>query len=291
MTISAATVKELRERTGAGVMECKKALTESQGDIDLAVESMRKAGLAKADKKAGRVAAEGCITIELSAAAAAMVEVNCETDFVAHCDAFGDFATAVSRVLLARPPADLEALGRSLLEGSKTVETGRRELVAKLGENISLRRFAVFDATVGVLGVYTHGGRIGVLVEMQGGTPGLARDIAMHVAASKPLYVSPEQVSAEVLQHERQIFHAQCADSGKPAAIIDKMVEGRLRKFLAEVTLLGQPFVKNPDITVEHLLAQSRSRVLRFTRFEVGEGVEKKQEDFAAEVMAQARGV
>lgn len=287
MTITAALVKELRERTGAGMMECKKALTESQGDLDLAVDHMRKAGLAKADKKAGRVAAEGRIVIAQADGAAAMVEVNCETDFVANGEDFGAFVTAVTQTVLTKSPMDVDALGNLPLANGKSVDTVRRELVAKIGENVSLRRFMRFQ-TSGILGTYIHGTRIGVLVEIQGGTPALARDIAMHVAASRPLCVKPEDVSVELLDKERDIIRAQSVDSGKPAAIIEKMVEGRLKKFLAEVTLLGQPFVKNPDMTVDQLLAQAGAKVLRFARFEVGEGIEKKQEDFATEVMAQA---
>jgi elongation factor Ts len=289
MTISAAMVKELRERTGAGMMECKKALTESSGDLDLAVENMRKSGLAKADKKAGRVAAEGRIAIQQAGDAVAMVEVNCETDFVGNGDDFSGFAAAVARAILAKAPPSLETLNDVTLASGETVDTTRRNLVAKLGENISVRRFELYRSQGGVLGSYVHGTRIGVLVELKGGDVALAKDIAMHVAASRPLCVRPEQVSADLLDKEREIIRAQSADSGKPAAIIEKMVEGRLKKFLAEVTLLGQPFVKDPDLSVEKLLAKSGAEVLRFARFEVGEGIEKKQEDFAAEVMAQAR--
>ena len=289
MTISASMVKELRERTGAGMMECKKALTESSGDLDLAVENMRKSGLAKADKKAGRVAAEGRIAIQQAGDVVAMVEVNCETDFVANGDEFGGFATAVAKAVLAKAPADLDALNGVKLESGEDVDTARRNLVAKLGENIAVRRFERYQTSGGVLGSYTHGTRIGVLVELKGGTPVLAKDVAMHVAASRPMCVKSEQVPADVLDKEREIIRAQSADSGKPAAIIDKMVEGRLKKFLAEVTLLGQPFVKDPDQSIEKLLKSAGAEAQRFVRFEVGEGIEKKQEDFAAEVMAQAR--
>ncbi len=288
MTISANMVKELRERTGAGMMECKKALTESNGDLDLAADNMRKAGLAKADKKAGRVAAEGRIAIEQGPNAVAMVEVNCETDFVANGDEFGGFAAGVAKAVLSAAPTSLKALNDAKL-GAENVDTTRRNLVAKIGENIALRRMERYETKGGVLGAYLHGTRIGVIVELKGGDAALAKDIAMHVAASKPLCVRPEQVSAEVLEKEREIIRAQSADSGKPAAIIEKMVEGRLKKFLAEVTLLGQPFVKDPDMSVEKLLAKSGAEAVRFARFEVGEGIEKKQEDFAAEVMAQAR--
>jgi len=287
MTISASMVKELRERTGAGMMECKKALGEANGDMDLAIENMRKSGLAKADKKAGRVAAEGRVAIEQSSDAVAMVEVNCETDFVANGDEFGGFATAVAKAVLGAAPVSLDALNDVKLASGETVDLARRNLVAKIGENITVRRIERFQG--GVLGAYTHGTRIGVLVELKGGTPALAKDIAMHVAASRPLCVKPEHVAAEVLEKEREIIRAQSADSGKPEAIVEKMVEGRLKKFLAEVTLLGQPFVKDPDQSVEKLVKSAGAEVVRFTRFEVGEGIEKKQEDFAAEVMAQAR--
>ena len=288
MTISANMVKELRERTGAGMMECKKALTESNGDLDLAVENMRKAGLAKADKKAGRVAAEGRIAIEQAGDAVAMVEVNCETDFVANGDEFGGFAAGVVKAVLSAAPASLEALNDAKI-GGESVDTTRRNLIAKIGENIAVRRLERYQTKGGVLGAYAHGTRIGVIVELKGGDAALAKDIAMHVAASRPLCVKPEQVPAEVLEKEREIIRAQSADSRKPAAIIEKMVEGRLKKYLAEVTLLGQPFIKDPDTSVEKLLAKSGAEAVRFVRFEVGEGIEKKQEDFAAEVMAQAR--
>ncbi|MDE2070619.1 MAG: elongation factor Ts [Gammaproteobacteria bacterium] len=287
MTISASLVKELRERTGAGMMECKKALAETGGDLERAVEHMRKAGLAKADKKAGRIAAEGRIAIAQTQGAAAMVEVNCETDFVANGEDFKAFAAHVAQALLEQAPQDLTALGTLRLAGGDAVDTARRELVAKIGENVSVRRGTHFKSGT-TLGSYLHGTRIGVLVELQGGDATLAKDIAMHVAASRPLCVSPEQVPAEVLDKEREIIRAQSADSGKPEAIIEKMIEGRLRKYLAEITLLDQPFVKEPDITVDKLLARHGAKALRFARFEVGEGIEKKQEDFAAEVKAQA---
>ncbi|MDE2091346.1 MAG: elongation factor Ts [Gammaproteobacteria bacterium] len=290
MSISAALVKELRERTGAGMMECKRALMDARGDMDLAVANMRKAGLAKADKKAGRIAAEGRITLEVAGDIAAMVEVNCETDFVANGEDFAAFITGVVKAVLTRNPADLTALGNLPFTDGKSVDTKRRELVAKIGENISVRRFARYMTNGGLLGAYSHGTRIGVLVEMRGGTAVLARDIAMHVAASKPLCVQPQQVSAALLDKEREIIRAQSADSGKPAAIIEKMVEGRLQRFFSEVTLLGQPFVKAPDLNVAKVLARDAAEVLRFTRFEVGEGIERKQDDFAAEVLAQARG-
>lgn len=287
MTIAASLVKELRERTGAGMMECKKALTETGGDLERALDHMRKTGLANADKKAGRVAAEGRIAIAQTSGGAAMVEVNCETDFVANGEDFQTFAAQVVQAVLDQMPKDPTALSGLRLANGKDVDTARRELVAKIGENVSVRRSIHFESQA-ILGSYLHGVRIGVLVELQGGNAVLARDIAMHVAASRPLCVSPEQVPAVVLDKEREIIRAQSADSGKPAVIVEKMVEGRLKKYLAGITLLGQSFVKEPDITVEKLLARHGAKAVRFARFEVGEGIAKKQEDFAAEVKAQA---
>ncbi|TCO83710.1 translation elongation factor Ts (EF-Ts) [Plasticicumulans lactativorans] len=292
MSISAALVKELRERTGSGMMECKKALTETNGDIEAAVELMRKQGLAKADKKAGRTAAEGVVIARQSddGKIAAMVEVNCETDFVAKGDDFQGFAVAVADLVLGSDFADLDALLAAPLADGKSVDQVRRELVAKIGENIAVRRFARFATTAGRLSTYLHGSRIGVMVELSGGSDDLAKDVAMHVAASKPVCVSAEQVPAELVAKEREIFAAQAAESGKPADIVAKMVEGRIRKFLGEVTLLGQPFVKDPDQTVEKLLKAAAASVRAFERFELGEGIEKKVENFAEEVMAQVRG-
>jgi elongation factor Ts len=294
MTISAAMVKELRERTGSGMMECKKALADANGDLDAAVEILRKSGLAKADKKASRTAAEGMIVVEASpdAKRAVMVEVNCETDFVAKEAAFIDFAKAVaSRVLTARPASVDELANVALKSGdTTTVDEARKALVAKIGENIGVRRFVVLETSAGAVGSYLHGTRIGVLVEMQGGNPDLARDIAMHVAASKPMCVNESEVPADVIAKEKEIFLAQAAESGKPADILEKMVTGKVKKYLKEVTLLGQPFVKDPDTAVEKLLQQNKATVQRFQRFEVGEGIEKKTGNFAEEVMAQVRG-
>ena len=293
MEITAARVKELRERTGSGMMECKKALIDAHGDIDAAAELLRKSGAAKADKKAGRIAAEGSIATAISqdGKQAVMVEVNCETDFVAKDANFTRFAEAVAARALEHAPADLETLMGLPLQagGSTTLNTARQELVAKIGENVNVRRFVRFQ-TAHRLGVYLHGHRIGVLVELRGGDDALAKDIAMHVAASKPQYLNGMDVPAEVLAKEREILAAQSAGSGKPPEIIAKMVDGRIKKFLAEITLLGQPFVKDPERTVEKLLKQGGAEVLRFQRFEVGEGIEKKSVDFAAEVMAQVRG-
>lgn len=292
MSITAGMVKELRERTGSGMMECKKALVESNGDMEVAVENLRKSGLAKADKKAGRVAAEGLIIIEVSSDGkrAAVVEVNSETDFVAKKEEFQSFANKVVQRILNNSPASLEALLEMPLDdGGVSVDEARKELIAKLGENMNVRRFTLVE-TNGVLGAYLHGSRIGVLVEMQGGNEELAKDIAMHVAASRPVCVSEDEVSADMIQKEREIFAAQAEQSGKPADIISKMVDGRIKKFLAEVTLVGQPFVKDPDITVAQLMSKAGAKVISFQRMELGEGIEKKVENFAEEVAAQARG-
>lgn len=292
MEITAAMVKELRERTGSGMMECKKALQETNGDIEAAVEWMRKAGLAKADKKAGRIAAEGLIVVERSADGkeAAMVEVNCETDFVSKGDDFRNFAKAVAQRVLQSRPADLEALLAMPLqeEGEVSVNTARQELIAKLGENMNVRRFVRYQSE-GVVGFYLHGTRIGVLVDMVGGSEELAKDVAMHIAASRPVCVEEKDVPADMLAKEREIYATQAASSGKPANIIEKMVEGRLKKFITEVTLLGQPFVKDPDKSVGDLLKAAGATVVRFERFEVGEGIEKKSGNFAEEVMEQVR--
>lgn len=291
MAITAALVKELRERTGAGMMECKKALVEMDGDIDAAIELMRKSGAAKADKKAGRTAAEGLIVFKANAdgKAAAMVEVNCETDFVTKGDDFKNFSSAVAQMVLDNQPADIDALLALTMDDGSSVADTTKVLIAKIGENTNVRRF-VTKNTDGVLGAYLHGGRIGVMVELQGGDEVLAKDIAMHVAASRPTCVSEADVPVELIEKEKEIFAAQAAESGKPPEIIEKMVAGRINKFLKEVTLLGQPFVKDPDQTVEQLLKAAGATVVGFDRLEVGEGIEKKVENFAEEVMAQAKG-
>ena len=288
--ISAALVKELRERTGSGMMECKKALQETQGDIEAAIESMRKSGMTKADKKAGRTAAEGLIRVVQSADSVAMVELNCETDFVAKHEDFQGFADRLAHLVIDHQPADVAALSALAVDGDVSVDQHRRELIAKIGENIAIRRFVRLTADNSVLGHYLHGHRIGVLVEIEGGDEALAKDIAMHVAASNPICVDVGQVPQELLDKEREIFSAQAEQSGKPANIISKMVEGRIAKYLKEVTLVGQPFVKDPDQTVEKLLKSRSARVKGFHRFELGEGIEKKADDFVSEVMAQARG-
>jgi len=293
MAITAAQVKELRQRTGCGMMECKNALVESDGDMDAAAEALRKSGLAKADKKAGRVAAEGMIAVEVSGdgKTAVMVEVNSETDFVAKKDEFQNFARAVARRVMSDAPADLDALlAMPLNDGGESVEEARRGLVATIGENINVRRFVRREAGAGAISSYLHGGRIGVLVEVEGGDADLAKDIAMHIAASKPVCVDENEVPQELLDKEKEIFSAQAEASGKPADIIEKMVSGRIRKYLAEITLVGQPFVKDPDVTVGKLLKSSSAKVCLFDRMELGEGVEKKTENFAEEVMAQVQG-
>ncbi|HPB74118.1 MAG TPA: translation elongation factor Ts [Chromatiaceae bacterium] len=294
MEITAALVKELRERTGAGMMECKKALVEAQGDIEAAIEAMRKSGQAKAAKKAGRIAADGAVVIKVAADGkrAVLVEVNSETDFVAKDANFAAFTDAVGEAALACAAADVEALAAEPLSAGEatTIAEAREALIAKIGENIQIRRLVRFEDVQGQLHAYRHGVRIGVLVEMEGGSPDLGKDIAMHVAASNPLCVSAEQVPAAALDKEKEIFRAQALESGKPAEMVEKIIGGRVRKYLQEVTLHGQAFVKDAEVTVEQLLARAGAKVHRFARVEVGEGIEKKQENFADEVMAQVRG-
>jgi elongation factor Ts len=291
MNITAETVKQLRERTGAGMMECKKALVETKGDLDAAAELMRRQGLAKADKKAARIAAEGVVMIAKGSDArtAAMVEVNCETDFVARGPDFRAFAQAVAESALAARPADLAALAEARLSSGESVEQRRRELVAKIGENISVRRFVVMT-TPEQLGAYVHGTRIGALVAVRGGDASLAYDLAMHVAASSPRYLSAAQVPADVVAKEREILTSQAQGEGKPPEIVAKMVEGRLRKALSEITLTGQAFIKDLDVTIDKLLKGAKAEVVAFERFEVGAGIEKKADDFVAEVMVAAKG-
>ncbi|MDZ7663186.1 translation elongation factor Ts [Thiohalophilus sp.] len=292
MAITAAMVKELRERTGAGMMECKKALVETDGDLDAAIEQMRKSGMAKADKKAGRTAAEGLVAIKVTPdnKTAAIVEVNCETDFVTKGEDFQNLVNNVAERVLADKPADLDALMAMPISDSDStsIEETRKALIAKIGENMAVRRFEVIEAK-GTLSHYMHGSRIGVVVDLEGGDDQLGKDLAMHIAASSPVCVSEGNVPGDVIEKEKEIFSSQAAESGKPADIIEKMVEGRIKKFLKEVTLLGQPFVKDADQTVEQLLKSAGATVHRFVRFEVGEGIEKKQENFAEEVMAQAK--
>lgn len=292
MAISAGMVKELRELTGSGMMECKKALEATDGNLEAAIEWMRKSGLARADKKAGRIAADGLISLQFTANGkrGVILEVNCETDFVAKGDDFKEFVGRVGQIALEGKPRDLDALLSASYGTDGTVGEARQRLVAKIGENIAVRRFSALDATAGFVAGYLHGTRIGVLVEMEGGSTEVAKDIAMHIAASRPMCVAPSDVATELVEKEKEIYRAQAADSGKPAEIIEKMVMGRVNKFLKEVALLGQPFVKDPDQTVEKLLQQKKASVRRFVRYEVGEGIEKQTANFADEVMSAVRG-
>lgn len=289
MAITASLVKELRERTGAGMMECKKALVECDGDIESAADLMRKSGAAKADKKAGRIAADGAVKVKVSddGKKAAILEINSETDFVAKDANFQAFVDAVLDVVFNSEPASIDVLNAATTADGQTVEQARQALIAKVGENIQIRRFEIITTDHALVN-YQHGARIGVVVDSTADAI-MARDIAMHVAAAKPQCIDASQVPAAEVEKEKGILIAQAEASGKPAAIIEKMIEGRLIKYLAEITLLGQPFVKDPDQTVGKLLDSANAKVNRFIRYEVGEGIEKKQEDFAAEVMAQAK--
>jgi elongation factor Ts len=287
--INASMVKELRDRTGLGMMECKKALEEAGGDMKKAEDLLRIKSGAKASKVAGRVAAEGAIAAYVAddARSGALVEINCETDFVAKDASFGAFARAVAQAAGSKGIDDVAKLAETPLAPGETVEKARRALIMKLGENISVRRIALHRAS-GRLGHYLHGNRIGVMVDVEGGDDTLAKDIAMHIAASKPVAVSRADVPAELIERERQIAKARAEESGKPASIVEKIVDGSVQKYLSEVTLLGQPFVKDDKTSVEKLLASKKARVHRFSLFVVGEGIEKKVSDFAAEVKAQA---
>ncbi len=289
MSITAAMVKELRQRTGSGMMECKKALTKSNGDMEIAIENMRKSGLAKADKKSSRVAAEGILGVKVSAdgKTAAMVDVNSETDFVAKGDAFINFVNDVTELVLTTDINDATELLATSFANGETVDATRRTLISKLGENITIRRAIKYSSTTGGNACYLHGSKIGVLVELANNDTELGKDIAMHIAAIRPECVSTDQVPSAMIEKEKEIFSAQALKSGKPAAIVEKMITGRIKKFLAEITLEGQGFVKDDKTTVGALLKAKNNAVVKFTRFEVGEGIEKKVEDFAAEVMAQ----
>lgn len=284
MEITASLVKELRERTAAGMMECKKALQEANGDIELAIDNMRKSGAVKAAKKAGRIAAEGVVVGRVGAGEAVLVEINCETDFVAKDASFVAFANAVADAALSSKVADVAALGEIKLASGESVEMTRANLVAKIGENMTVRRLTRLSG--GTLATYSHGGRIGVAVALQGGDEELAKQIAMHIAAAKPLVVNPEQMPAADVAKEREIATAQAAESGKPANIVEKMVEGRVNKFLSENSLVGQPFVMDPNTTVGNLLKGKGATAAGFFRWEVGEGIEKAEDNFAAEVEA-----
>jgi elongation factor Ts len=291
MGITAAMVKELRERTGAGMMECKNALVASNADIEVAIEEMRKSGAAKAAKKSGRIAAEGVVKIVSSddGKKVTLLEVNCETDFVAKDDNFLGFTDKVASIALKLGTESVEELMAADFEG-ENLEVIRTALVAKIGENVQVRRIKQLTASQGVFGDYLHGTRIGVVVNVSSDNSELAKDLAMHIAASKPDFISEKDVPADVIAKEKEILVAQVEDSGKPAEIVEKMVSGRIRKFLADITLYGQSFVKNPDMTVEKLLKSENADVVSFERMEVGEGIEKKVDNFAEEVMAQARG-
>ena len=290
MAVTASMVKELRERTGAGMMECKKALVETNGDIDEAIEHLRKSGLAHADKKASRIAADGRIALSSNDdnTEAVMVEINCETDFVAKDANFLAFTNAVASNALVANNDDIEALMATDSEGT-SLEVKRQALVSKIGENIQVRRMSRMTGCDNI-GSYVHGGHIGVMVDLEGGNEEVARDIAMHIAALNPAFVDVDDVPADVLEKEKQFLISQAADSGKPAEIIEKMVSGRMRKHLSTITLLGQDFVKDTDITVAKLLDQNGARVKSFTRLVVGEGIEKKVDNFADEVMQQVKG-
>ena len=287
MSIAASLVKDLRERTGAGMMECKKALVDSSGDIDAAVELLRTRGQAKAEKKAGRIAAEGQILTAVSPKGdvTAIMEVNCETDFVAKDENFQRFAQAAAELAAREQPASVELLMALQLPDGQSLEEARRELVAKIGENIGIRRFE-YVRPAGKLAAYFHGTRIGVLVDVEGGDIDLGKDLAMHIAASNPRYLSPDEVPETLRANERRILTEQAAGEGKPPEIVAKMVEGRLRKYLNEIALVGQSFVKDPDCTIAKLLKDRGARVHRFVRLEVGEGIEKKSENIAEAVAA-----
>ncbi|UAK71465.1 translation elongation factor Ts [Aeromonas enteropelogenes] len=283
--ISAALVKELRERTAAGMMDCKKALEEANGDIELAIENMRKSGQAKAAKKAGRIAAEGVIFARTEGNVAVMIELNCETDFVSKDAGFLAMGQKIVEIAATQKIADVDALKAADFGNGESVELTITNLIAKIGENMNLRRVMLVEGDN--LGTYVHGARIGVITKLVGGTDELAKDLAMHVAANSPQFVKPEDVSADVVAKEREIQIDIAVNSGKPKEIAEKMVEGRMKKFTGEVSLTGQPFVKDPSMTVAELLKKEGADVVSFTRFEVGEGIEKQETDFAAEVAAQ----
>lgn len=289
MSISASMVKELRERTGAGMMECKKALQESNGNIDSAIELLRTSGQAKAEKKAKRIAAEGKIVIKNNLANAVIVEINSETDFVANDSNFIDFADSIADALLQNEISDINSLNDLKLSDNFSVEEARTNLISKIGENISIRRFDKIHGAINI-GEYSHGSRIGVIVSLDKSDPDLAKDIAMHIAASNPVCLDEEDVPEDLVSREKRIFLEQASSSGKPPEIIEKMVQGRMKKFFKEITLLGQSFIKDPDISIRNLLDKSEAKVQSFIRYEVGEGIEKREENFADEVMKQIKG-
>ena len=282
---SAAAAKNI---SGAGMMDCKAALSDARGDIEIAIEVMRKSGAAKAAKKAGRIAAEGIISIKLNENDIVILEVNCETDFVTKDESFLSFVDSVIQVISNNNVSDVDELLK-LNSGNQTIEEANQQLIAKIGEKITIRRFQK-SSIQNQTGTYLHGIRIGVIVEIKGGSEELAKDIAMHIAASRPLFINEDQISQEILDKEKEIYTAQAQESGKPADIVEKMVEGRLKKFIKEITLLGQPFVKDPEKSIEKILKSSNAKVLSFIRYEVGEGIEKRADNFAEEVMSQAKG-
>lgn len=294
MAITAQLVKDLRERTGAGMMECKKALVETSGDLDAAIALMRKKGQAKAEKKSGRTAAEGVVIglVDDSGQKAVLLEINSETDFVGRDDNFKSFSAQVASVALENSIDNVDALLAAGIdfEGASNVEEARLALISKVGENIQIRRVQFFNVKEGVLSSYVHSGRIGVIAHISGSDAKLAKDIAMHVAASNPQCVLAEEVPEELVTKEKEIFVAQALKEGKPQEIVEKMVAGRIKKFLNEICLVGQEFVKDPSLTVEKVLKQSDAKVYSFCRFELGEGIEKEESNFADEVMSQVRG-
>ncbi len=289
MTITASMVKELRDRTGAGMMECKKSLVEVNGDIDAAIELLRTSGQAKAEKKAGRVAADGRIEIKSNNSDAVILEINSETDFVAKDENFINFSNSIINVLIKNNVKDISMLNESIISDGKTVEQARTNLIAKVGENISVRRFDRIEGSEN-LGLYSHGSRIGCIVSLSGGDENLAKDIAMHIAATNPICIDKDDAPRDLVDREKRIFSEQAASSGKPPEIIEKMIQGKMSKFLKEISLLGQSFVKDPDISVENLLKNANASIIQFIRYEVGEGIEKKEENFADEVMKQIQG-
>lgn len=290
MAITAALVKELRDRTGAGMMDCKKALVETNADLEAAIDLMRASGAAKAAKKAGRVASEGLVNVTISDdnKQAAILEVNSETDFVTKGSAFIDFVDSLGRLALKNKPESVESFLGQKLDSGETVDEARENIIAKIGENISVRRVQIISTETGILGAYKHGDRIAVLTVLASQDSALAKDVAMHIAASRPECISEDQLSEELLEREKAIFIEQARESGKPDNIIEKMIVGRMKKFVNEVTLYGQSFVKDPDVTVGELVKSNNSKVESFVRYEVGEGIEKKEDNFVEEVMAQA---
>ena len=291
MAITAALVKELRDRTGAGMMDCKKALVETNADLEAAIDLMRASGAAKAAKKAGRVASEGLVNVTISDdnKQAAILEVNSETDFVTKGSAFIDFVDSLGRLALKNKPESVESFLGQKLDSGETVDEARENIIAKIGENISVRRVQIISTETGILGAYKHGDRIAVLAVLASQDSALAKDVAMHIAASRPECISEDQLSEELLEREKAIFIEQARESGKPDNIIEKMIVGRMKKFVNEVTLYGQSFVKDPDVTVGELVKSNNSKVESFVRYEVGEGIEKKEDNFVKEVMAQAQ--